>query len=428
MIPMQPLRVLRRYASVAANGAVIVDDIGGLLEDILLFEHVIVDSLDLAEIGALVRAFGPGAVVDLLKAGCVSFTRDALFLGVSGSNHLPPRSGVEFRHGAIAVGSVGVVEEDRRAAIHDAMAGIAKDAGVSGKARTRLTGAIARCLAPVPRDEYAGFLCAGTVQDLSSRPDLVTMATKLALRRSRGIDVPLHELSVRLEPIEPNVFLPQSNLETFGLDAAATHETVQNAIHAVGGRTRRIADMKFHRCVTGFEPDDLPLFEEKLDFIERSVSPDSKRTEFRRVIEVGGLPSLRQAVRDRSLKLDRLIEIRESEPCREFRRFLATSDEVSDKDVKEMADSFRAKVGAFVATEPGKVLRFVATTAIGFLPGAAQALGLLAGAADAFLLDRLVKSSGPAAFLSAMYPSLFDRSGPPPSNRTRRNAPPRALN
>jgi hypothetical protein len=80
------------------------------------------------------------------------------------------------------------------------------------------------------------------------------------------------------------------------------------------------------------------------------------------------------------------------------------SDNVSDEETKKIVAGFRSKAGTLANSVGSRVIRFAATTGIGFLNPAA---GLVAGAIDAFLVDRVLPKSGVVAFLTETYPSLF---------------------
>jgi len=56
----------------------------------------------------------------------------------------------------------------------------------------------------------------------------------------------------------------------------------------------------------------------------------------------------------------------------------------------------------------GRVIRFGAVSGVGALPVIGMVAGPILGAIDGFLLGRLLPDSGPAVFLSRLYPSMFE--------------------
>jgi len=82
-----------------------------------------------------------------------------------------------------------------------------------------------------------------------------------------------------------------------------------------------------------------------------------------------------------------------------------------------MANLYRAnlsgadlsKVRLSVQTLPGKAIRLLTTTGIGSIPPIGLIAGFVASAVDTFLLEKMLPKSGVVAFLSNLYPSVFER-------------------
>jgi len=103
-----------------------------------------------------------------------------------------------------------------------------------------------------------------------------------------------------------------------------------------------------------------------------------------------------------------LLEIRESDECREFRNWLPEIGQASDEEIRDHVRSVRTKLGNTAASTQGKAVRLLATTGIGFLPVIGPIAGFVAGSLDTFLLEKLLPKSGPVAFLSKLFPSVFE--------------------
>jgi len=57
---------------------------------------------------------------------------------------------------------------------------------------------------------------------------------------------------------------------------------------------------------------------------------------------------------------------------------------------------------------PGRAVRLLTTTGIGAIPGVGLVAGFAASIVDAFLLEKVLPRSGVVAFLSDLYPSVFE--------------------
>jgi hypothetical protein len=62
-------------------------------------------------------------------------------------------------------------------------------------------------------------------------------------------------------------------------------------------------------------------------------------------------------------------------------------------------------VGIAVQSSSGRVARFITTTGIGLL---SPIPGVIAGAIDSFIVDKILPKSGAWTFVNKLYPSIFD--------------------
>lgn len=124
-------------------------------------------------------------------------------------------------------------------------------------------------------------------------------------------------------------------------------------------------------------------------------------------MSITGLPDIEHAAEDGNLSIPRLIEIRESKECHEFRDWLASVDSASDRDIEQQFRSLRARLSVAAHGTTGKTVRWLASTGLGIVPGAGVALGAVAGLLDTFLVEKILPQNGPVTFLSKTYPSVF---------------------
>jgi hypothetical protein len=132
------------------------------------------------------------------------------------------------------------------------------------------------------------------------------------------------------------------------------------------------------------------------------MNPSPKEEQFRRVIDLADVPDFQLGQR---VNVEKLLDVRESADCRELRAWLTTLEGISDAEIKRMVSGLRNRLGALASSTTGKLVRFVATNAVGIFPP----LGIPLGLVDAFFLERIFPRSGVYAFLTSTYPSLFAR-------------------
>ena len=107
------------------------------------------------------------------------------------------------------------------------------------------------------------------------------------------------------------------------------------------------------------------------------------------------------------MEVQKLLKIRDSAECREFREWLSSLGDTSDAEIKAMVTSLIRKLASMAASSGGKLVRLAATTGIGLIPVIGPIAGATASAIDSFLVEKVLPRSGIVAFLTETYPSLF---------------------
>jgi hypothetical protein len=101
----------------------------------------------------------------------------------------------------------------------------------------------------------------------------------------------------------------------------------------------------------------------------------------------------------------KLLKVRESRECLEFRSWLQHLDEMSDAQIRDQVGALNSRVASVLQSTAGKTARFLVTKMLGIVLAPAASAG--ADAVDAFLVDRVCRQSGPAVFLNHLYPSIL---------------------
>jgi hypothetical protein len=162
--------------------------------------------------------------------------------------------------------------------------------------------------------------------------------------------------------------------------------------------------MQTFQALCGTSPEDMPLLETKLGVLIKEMAPEAQDEQFQRVIELAGMPAIEPGTR---IDIDKLLNVRQSAECLEFRQWLVNATARSDQEIAELVHGMRSRVGEAINSTPGKIVRFLATTAAGFTPGAGTVLGPALTALDTFLLGNVLRQPGPAAFISSQYASIL---------------------
>jgi hypothetical protein len=224
-----------------------------------------------------------------------------------------------------------------------------------------------------------------------------------------GIIPVSHRLQV--EQREDDEFAVENDLRRRYLIAdVEAHRIIESAMMALGRMDERIASMQAYSALNGLSEKDKVLLDAKLGATVGLIIPASSEQEFSRVAALKGLPVPEYG--SSVVDVKKLLKIRESDECRAFKEWLSGSERLSDKELRERVSGFGRRIRQAVHSKVGKTVRFVVSNGLGIGLGLVSApvgpvAGVVIGAADSFLLERLIPKDSVISFLSESYPSLF---------------------
>ena len=386
-------RVLLPLLDRNAHGHEPTFDLGSLFLHLLLFEEVVVDSLALLDIAALARSFGVSQTTDLLNGAPVRIRASPDTLGAS---ELDDLSLVQIRH------LTAVDPEDVFGRYSQEFF---KLEGNRASAR-KLTGATrARWLRPDPKDRWGVDAIASAMDDVVSDRPVFHRALERELGvRGHRVAIQPGQFHFALVDAANGVYRFEGIVD--GVDGRTLSAAARKTCLALASLNGQIGRMKRDNAITGFSDDTLPFLESKFDSLHRFGETAPTPEQFRRVQEIAELPSFEVGIAEGTLDVDRFLTVRKTDECKEFRHYLATSDELDDVEIKKQLLGLRAKAGTLAGGVAGRIVRMLVTAVVGAkMPGVEASLAL--SAADAFLLQRILPKSGAAAFVGAQYPSMF---------------------
>jgi hypothetical protein len=398
-------RLLAPAAIRDEEGNVVRFDVGSLVRRLILFEEYILDSYAMRELPTLIERIGTDGFIALLGSGALRIRADAWTIGQIGQTDLLKAGSRDLlAWGSYAFGNI--VPTDREEHIHRCLGEIRK-MELGRRTSQRVRRAIVSALAPFP--EPQGKWGQQFSADVAASSPILKRATALALRKQFGRSVDPATFDLRVHQVNEDVYTTESNIsDKFGLDEEETHRVVERGLLGAATLNQRLEEMELYGAVMGFTEDEIPVFEEKLTFLAAQLDPEHQEARFDRVVRLAGLPDLTEQSRG-AIDIERLLELRDSTECREFRLWLRTLDQASDEEIAERIGSIREPIARAVHSDAGKAVRFVATTGVGFIPIIGTALGPALGALDHFVLEKLVPEPGPISFLGQSYPSIFER-------------------
>lgn len=358
---------------------------GIFLEQLMLYDKVIVPTPDLSIAPVLSEWLGEGLLTEILGDGALRFLRCRDQLGYAGN-------GVGlclYRIGREDGRYDKTRKEARMAETADAADAWLRDAAPSldGRARGRLVAVIDEHTEDVLElPEFQEKIAHETYMDALNSPSLRTFFGI----RSHDMTRLSGTAAGQLRAFSPQA---QYNAEIDEIDVLLRMAAANFELHLA--EVAQADDVEFDPSIQRF----------LVGKAERALHSIDLAQGFVDILSVNDLPDMANAVGSDVLSPAEVWRIRSGENGIRFRRwFHEHVREQPDRAVNE----YVAAIGkqSWVSRFPGKVLRFLVTNAASLLPP----VGIAASAIDSFLLDRIVRGYSPKYLIDDLRQIL-----PPPA-------------
>jgi hypothetical protein len=409
-------RIFANTISSVSNNDVVVDA-GALIERLILFDEYTIHSRNLMEIPHLVREFGAIPVARLISEEDVRVSVDKSAIGIMKDSGSPP----DYRR--ILVGAIHLKQPDSSKADLDELNKRLKD--IESDGRTKIMDSIENA-----------FVFTGDGYTRQMGADF-NLAVEEKGRLYPHVEAALHRLGAARVgkaysiAIEVGETITEGRLqgtplhvdtdigERLGLPEESVRRVVHEAVMSLGGEVTRVSEMREYEAITGYRSEDVPLFGAHLGFAVKDKIPDVAVENLYTVVDVAGIPNFRDPEILQALSLDMLIEIRQSEEARAFRKWIWEAGNLKPEEIQEALDHYSNslfnKLGLALQTPGGRTIRWVVAMVVGLatslttgIPGGGAGTSTI----DRFLVENISKraTSSPLAFIEEQYPRLFERS------------------
>jgi hypothetical protein len=265
----------------------------------------------------------------------------------------------------------------------------------------QLEAAIRWALAPEIRN-YGVISEECTYRDIAANPEALKMAVATYLKRSRGFAIGPSDFELAMHPLERAAYRAETDLPSLcRLPEEDVYSAVGLAMTVLAQLNLRLEEMQAHNSVSGFNDDDLHLFENRIRFLLDRNNAHPTEAAFRRVADLLAIPDVPIGEFD----VEKFLTLRASAECIEFRRWLSDTADWSDAEILGHVNGLHQTVARYYQGCKGKVFRVLGSIGIGLLSTAA---GAVLSVLDTFILDRVLKPSGAISFIASDYKSLFD--------------------
>src|SRR5260370_5822970 len=370
-------------------------DLAAFVRRVLLFETYMLQAVWLEDLALLARAFNPEGLIQLFEGGALKIYCESYTIGKTGR----VRADLNFSDnnkrlplGSYSFSVIRAHEQEKKIQQHLSSLG------------PPLQEKAAQNLITINSQEFSPKVFEGFYNDIRQNQHLVQTAVNLELRR-QGIKP--KRMKLRVEEVEKEDFRVENNLVSeYGLSEKVAHEVIGRSLLAVSGLNQRFAEMITHSALSGITEEDMPLMRDKLGFTANFIESNNSERQFERVTSILDLPI--PLVSETKIDAEKLLKIRDSDECRAFRDWLARADSLSDKEISERVTSFNSKIRVALNSKRAKVMRFLVSNGVSFLPPPIGTVaGLAVSAIDSFLVEKLAPKDAIVSFLSESYPSVL---------------------
>ncbi len=377
-------------------------DINSLVMRLLLFDHYTIDSPLMRDLALITQNFGIQGAEDLLKSGVISIHTDAISMAImERTDELGHRKAVNYQTNQLLpynhYDPIVIQPADRDDYLESGFSNIDK-LSFSSAELSSYKNAILDTV--IKREQSIGMVPEAK-EAIGGSNEIAKSAVLLALS-DRGHAIPNPAaLQVTFYLDGPNIISAESNIrELVAMNNYEQHKVLESAILKIYAYFQRIGLMKEYNSIAWFNDQDSTLLRKNVQLISDTIASNTQEEQFTRIVELKNLPLLDN---EQQIDVHQLLRLRDSRECKEFREWLKTNDAKSDADILAEVNSLRQAFARALTSRRSKTARFIMAGAIGTVNPAA---GAILGAVDFFLIDELLKESGPISFINNSLPEL----------------------
>lgn len=369
--------------------------LGELVEKLLLFDKIIVNSQRLNEISYLINHFGLDPTLNLLKSQSILFHDEILRIGSFNIDNA-------YLIGKCRFEIVTTVPQKH---LDANLQRIQESTDLTSSRFKELENYLVPLISNYEDESHVKHFTQFH-NDIINNNRTVRQSISNKIRKEKNVTINPDEIIFNIEALsgDHNEYIYDTNIHDFvDITAKIKHNIIINSLLSFDNMNQRFLEMKTYEAISGFREKELNILDEKIKFLLSSVDSEVNQESFRRVFEIADLPDFSN-VQPEDIDINELLEIRNSDDLIYFRSWLNEIENSSDEEIREMINSYKIKAGNFLSTKFGKGLVWIISTASDIV---APGLGSSFGIVDSFLLDKVLPNNEAVSFLNNKIPSIF---------------------
>ncbi len=116
--------------------------------------------------------------------------------------------------------------------------------------------------------------------DLAGNRPVIGLLVKKTLTEQMNVNIK-GDITLRVHQIDDSDFRVETDIaERLHLSELDTHKAIERALLAASGLNQRIEQMQTYFAISGFLPEEVLLFRDKLDFLVNAILPQRQEERF----------------------------------------------------------------------------------------------------------------------------------------------------
>lgn len=391
-------------------------DIALIIESLILFDKYIIKSIGLEESLHLINLLGFEQFCFLLSSKILKFNCDLITVSVSGNSY-----------GYYSFVGFSIPHEHR---INMYLPNIINQLGYTGSKKRKLESVLRDNLEIHPISSSLNLLNQ-FIKDLENNLLSLKKSFAVIIKKELGVDIHYSRIKPDIIQVGVEKFKISTNIKSLiGINGIKEAEIIKKATVALANRNSMLQDVAQFKAMVGFRDDELELVEDKLKLIANT--PDIPQNAFRKIINISGMPDFNQSILNKEIDVEKLLKIRESKECQEFRAWLWDINDKPINEIEEEVNNYNSAVSKYFNSTRFRALKYFGNSVVGgtigsslgtaietLISGGVPILGPIAGAATGAVSSKAVESftdyfqkkvlpeNGPLFFINNQLPSIF---------------------
>ncbi|MBO6572024.1 MAG: hypothetical protein JJ958_06210 [Balneola sp.] len=225
-----------------------------LVEKLILFENLVIESSRLKEIPILLNTIGFESTMNLLKSGVIQIHNDKIAIGSKNKDLLH----------LVGFSELKAFGTDPSHLFKTNIKEIKEDCDISKRQFNLLENQLNSIVTSYP-EECIDNLKNDFRSDVTPNSNSLREAICIKTKNLLNIEIDASQIEVNTHLTTDDLFKHESNLkELLDIDKATEYHILDSALLSIGGLNEKILQMDIYNSISGFKPNEISIFKARV--------------------------------------------------------------------------------------------------------------------------------------------------------------------